>query len=61
MSKSLDELIALARSFQMTPEQQDQQRKSFVYGNTNIENARVTRDTVDKAALIVASNVKRVR
>jgi hypothetical protein len=35
---------------EMTPAQKETQRRSFVYGNTKIDNDAVTRDTVDKAA-----------
>lgn len=34
----------------MTEEQKEEQRRSFAFGNTNIENARITRRTVDEAA-----------
>ena len=30
----------------MTPEQLREQRRSFAYGNTNIENDRITREMV---------------
>lgn len=34
----------------MTQSQREQQRRSFAYGNTNIENERITRQTIDRAA-----------
>jgi hypothetical protein len=34
----------------MTVEEKEEQRRSFVFGNTNIENPRITREMVDKAA-----------
>lgn len=46
MTKKLDDLIEKARRIQMTPEQAREQRRSFVYGNTHIENPRITRDLV---------------
>jgi len=46
MTKELDELVTRARKIQMTPEQLRVQRRSFAYGNTNIENQDVTRDMV---------------
>jgi hypothetical protein len=52
MTKELDELVERARTIQMTPEQLREQRQSFVYGNTHIENERITRELVaelDKA------------
>src|SRR5438552_14729881 len=30
----------------VSPEQKEEQRRSFAYGNTNIENPRITRETV---------------
>jgi hypothetical protein len=34
----------------MTPEEKEEQRRSFAYGNTKIENPRITREMVDQAA-----------
>ena len=31
-------------------EQKEEQRRSFVFGNTNIENPRITREMVNKEA-----------
>lgn len=45
-----DELLERARQVKMTPEQKEKQRRSFAYGNVNIENEFVTRETVDLAA-----------
>lgn len=47
---TLDELIARARTIKMTPEQEAEQRISFVYGNCAIENDEVTREMVEQAA-----------
>jgi hypothetical protein len=46
----LAKLLAANLNREMTPEQKEAQRRSFVYGNTKIENDAITRDTVDKAA-----------
>lgn len=46
MSRELDELVTKARGIEMTPEQLREQRRSFVYGNTHIENERITRELV---------------
>lgn len=46
MGKDLDELVKRARAIEMTPAQLREQRRSFVYGNTHIENERVTREMV---------------
>lgn len=50
MTNRLEQLLEDTRSVKMTPEQQEQQRRSFAYGNANIENERVTREMVDDAA-----------
>ena len=42
----LRELVEMARRVEMTPEQRREQRRSFVYGNTHIENDRITREMV---------------
>jgi hypothetical protein len=34
----------------MTAEQKEEQRRSFAYGNTAIENTRITRELVDQVA-----------
>ncbi len=46
----LERLIAAARARTMTPAEREEQRRSFVHGNINIENGRVTREVVDQAA-----------
>lgn len=52
MSKkpTLEEIIAVARTVKMTPEEEAEQRISFVYGNIAIENDLVTREMVERAA-----------
>lgn len=49
MSDALEELIAKAQKIQMTDAQAREQRLSFVYGNTHIENDRITREMVAAA------------
>jgi len=46
----LQQLLDAAKNLEITPEQKEEQRRSFAFGNTNIENPRVTRETVDKEA-----------
>jgi hypothetical protein len=46
MTKELQILIDRARTIVMTPTQLREQRQSFVYGNTHIENADITREMV---------------
>ena len=50
MSEELQQLIEAARKVDMTPAQLEEQRRSFAFGNANIANQRVTRETVAKAA-----------
>ena len=47
---NLSRLVELARGVQMNDEQRNEQRNSFVYGNTKIENTNVTRELVDEIA-----------
>jgi len=46
---ALDALIAKARKVKMTEGQMREQRLSFVYGNTHIENEIITREMVAQA------------
>jgi hypothetical protein len=39
-----------AKKFFLTSEDKEQQRRSFAYDNTVIENPRITREMVDRAA-----------
>ncbi|TXL77091.1 hypothetical protein FHP25_09985 [Vineibacter terrae] len=47
---SLDYLLEMARRVKMTPAEQEEQRRSFAYGNTAIENKLITRAMVDEQA-----------
>ena len=49
MTQKLEELVERARKIQMTPSQVTAQRQSFAYGNTHIENDRITREMVAEA------------
>lgn len=49
MTKELEELIERARKIEMTPDEVTAQRQSFAYGNTHIENERITREMVAEA------------
>jgi hypothetical protein len=49
MNAALEELVAKAQKIQMTEVQMREQRLSFVYGNTHIENDRITREMVAAA------------
>ena len=46
MTKDLQELVDLARKIENDSEQLREQRRSFAYGNTHIENDRITREMV---------------
>jgi hypothetical protein len=43
-------LVERARGIKMTSGDQESQRRSFAFGNANIENEAVTREVVDRAA-----------
>ena len=47
MTKELEELIERSRKIEMTPDQAAAQRRSFAYGNTHIENERITRELIE--------------
>jgi hypothetical protein len=49
MTEYLDSLIAKAKLIQMSDEQKREQRISFAYGNTHIENSNITRQMVADA------------
>jgi len=50
MPTHLQELLREARRNAPTPQDHEEQRRSFAYGNTKIENPRITRDMINKAA-----------
>lgn len=50
MPTYLEQLIAAARVKDFSPAEREAQRRSFAYGNTHIENSRITRETVDEQA-----------
>lgn len=49
-SSNLEQLISRARTVRQTAADREEQRRSFAFGNTNTENARITRKTIDDAA-----------
>ncbi len=51
MSRTLQELIEKARQVPMTPDEIEEQRVSFAFGNANYEDRRVTRDRVASCSL----------
>jgi hypothetical protein len=50
MTNRLQELLDEARKNVSTTQEKEEQRRSFAYGNTKIENSRITRETVDQEA-----------
>jgi hypothetical protein len=50
MSDTLKKLLEAAKAAKPTPEQREEQRRSFVYGNTHLENELITREMVDREA-----------
>ena len=50
MTSRLEELLEEARKRVQTPQEKEEQRRSFAYGNTKIENSLITREMVDEAA-----------
>jgi hypothetical protein len=50
MTEKLVALLKRARSVTMTVAQKEEQRRSFAYGNTKIENDRITRKMVNEQA-----------
>jgi len=51
MSENLTKLMEAARGKPMSGEEKEVQRRSFAFGNAHIENARVTREMVEAAAV----------
>ena len=56
MTDELERLLEVVKDIQMTPAQQEEQRRSFAYGNTKIENDLITRQMIDEAAERLARN-----
>lgn len=50
VDEEFDAAVEAARHYVMTPAEREAQRRSFAYGNANIENPDVTRDVIDRAA-----------
>jgi hypothetical protein len=50
MPTDLERLISAARGKDFSLADREAQRRSFAYGNTHIENPRITRETIDEQA-----------
>lgn len=57
--EQLQRLMDKAKTITMTSAQRESQRRSFAFGNANIENERVTRELVDEVASSMANKEKR--
>jgi hypothetical protein len=58
MTDALKKLLEAAKTAEPTPEHREQQRRSFVYGNTHFENELITREMVDREAEKLAKDKK---
>lgn len=54
MTDSISRLVEMAKAVRPTEAQKQEQRRSFVYGNTAFENRRITREMVDRRDEAVA-------
>ena len=50
MPNSLSRLIEMAKAVKINDAQREEQRRSFVYGNTAVENEQITREMVNRKA-----------
>jgi hypothetical protein len=48
---NIKELVERARSLGMSQAERAEQRRNFAFGSSNIENDRITRETVSRAEL----------
>jgi hypothetical protein len=58
MTDALKKLLEAAKSAQPSPEHREEQRRSFVYGNTHFENELITRQMIDHEAEELAKDRK---
>jgi len=58
MTTALEILIDKARERDFPAAEREAQRRSFAYGNTHIENPRITRQTVDEQAEILMTEAR---
>jgi hypothetical protein len=58
MTDALKKLLEAAKTVKPTPEQREQQRRSFAYGNTHFENELITREMIDREAEKLAKDDK---
>ncbi len=58
MTDELQKLLDAAKLAKPSPEHREEQRRSFVYGNTHFENDLITRAMVDREAENMARDEK---
>lgn len=58
MTDDLKKLLDAAKNAKPSAEHREQQRRSFVYGNTHFENELITREMVDTEAEKMAKDGK---
>ena len=54
MLTDLEKLLELARHKPVSAEEREAQRRSFAFGNARLSDSRITRDSIEKAALDLA-------
>jgi hypothetical protein len=54
MPHALQQLLEAAKQAEPSPQQREEQRRSFAYGNTAFENKLITREMIDRQAEIIA-------
>jgi hypothetical protein len=56
MSEEIEKLLVAAKRRPLGLAEKEEQRRSFAYGNTHIENDRITRQMVDQQAELLKKN-----
>ena len=54
MAQHFETLLEAAKKARPSPAQREEQRRSFAYGNTAVENSLITREMVDQQAEAIA-------
>ncbi|BDA82625.1 hypothetical protein Sa4125_01670 [Aureimonas sp. SA4125] len=50
MTRNFEAMLEAAKKVETSPQDREQQRRSFAYGNTAYENGNITREMVDRQA-----------
>jgi hypothetical protein len=56
MTIDVERLLELARVTPVSAAEREAQRLSFAYGNAKLSDARVTRETIERASVALAEN-----